>query len=206
MTRQPNGKVPALQDGDLNIFESGAILLYLVNKYDKSHKLWRYHPSHLTNNVFLLPHYLENRILEVHANYYVSADPVVQAEIMCWLFLQVTSLGPNVWQYLNWETREEMQSARPVFRSEIIRILHLLEDRLSRPGSNGWISDHGMSIADIAWAPLVDGWKQKRCNVDLRKEGLKEVEKWSDRIYARPAVKKAYDVCGLFFGERPGYP
>ena len=147
-----------------------------------------------------------NRILEVHANYYVSADPAVQAEIMCWLFLQVTSLGPNVWQYLNWETREEMQSARPVFRSEIIRILHLLEDRLSRPGSNGWISDHGMSIADIAWAPLVDGWKQKRCNVDLRKEGLKEVEKWSDRIYARPAVKRAYDVCGLFFGERPGYP
>eukprot|EP00197_Chlamydomonas_leiostraca_P005449 CAMPEP_0202865376 /NCGR_PEP_ID=MMETSP1391-20130828/5859_1 /ASSEMBLY_ACC=CAM_ASM_000867 /TAXON_ID=1034604 /ORGANISM="Chlamydomonas leiostraca, Strain SAG 11-49" /LENGTH=226 /DNA_ID=CAMNT_0049545215 /DNA_START=133 /DNA_END=813 /DNA_ORIENTATION=+ len=31
----PFGKVPALQDGDLPLFESGAILLHLANKYGK---------------------------------------------------------------------------------------------------------------------------------------------------------------------------
>lgn len=31
----PFGKVPALQDGDVSLFESGAICLYLFNKYGK---------------------------------------------------------------------------------------------------------------------------------------------------------------------------
>lgn len=52
--------------------------------------------------------------------------------------------------------------------------------------------------------PMVDGWKQKRCRIDLKK--FPNIEKWSDRIYGRETVKKAYDTGGLFFGERPGYP
>jgi glutathione S-transferase len=123
---------------------------------------------------------------------------------MCWVFLQVTSLGPFTWQYLNWENHPDMQQARPVFHSEILRLLGILNDRLSRPGTNGWISDHGYSIADIMWAPLVDGWKQKRCQYSLK--DFPAIEEWSDRIYRRAAVDKAYKVCGLFFGDRPGYP
>jgi GSH-dependent disulfide-bond oxidoreductase len=133
-----------------------------------------------------------------------SSDPAVQAEIMSWLFLQVTSLGPNVWQYLNWEHRPEMQQARPVFHSEILRLLGVFNERLSRPGTNGWVTDHGFSIADIVWAPIVEGWKQKRCGFSLK--DFPAIEKWSDQVYARPAVKRAYETGGLFFGERPGYP
>ena len=35
----PNGKIPALMDGSLKLFESGAILLYLVDTYDESNKV-----------------------------------------------------------------------------------------------------------------------------------------------------------------------
>jgi glutathione S-transferase len=184
LKRQPNGKVPVLIDGDVSVFESGAILLYLVNKYDKDHKLWRFvRPSNgLT----------------------YSADLAVQAEIMSWLFLQVTSLGPIVWQLAHWDHLPEMKLALPAFQSEIIRLIGVLNDRLARPGSNGWISAHGFSIADIVWAPMVDGFKQKKFGFTLK--DYPAVEKWSDQIYARDAVKKGYTTAGVFFGNRPGYP
>jgi glutathione S-transferase len=35
----PNGRIPALKDGDLRVFESGAILLYLTDQYDKDNKI-----------------------------------------------------------------------------------------------------------------------------------------------------------------------
>jgi glutathione S-transferase len=157
---------------------------------------WSINTIKNTNYGGLIPH--------VRSLLMSSADPGVQAEIMSWLFLQVTSLGPIVWQFLHLEHRPEMKDALPVFHSEILRILGLLEKRLSRPGTNGWISEYGFSVADICWAPLVDGWKQKRAQFTLK--DFPAIEKWSDRVYGREAVKKAYDTCGLFFGTRPGYP
>lgn len=35
----PNGRIPALKDGDQRVFETGAIMLYLTDNYDKEHKL-----------------------------------------------------------------------------------------------------------------------------------------------------------------------
>jgi glutathione S-transferase len=44
----PNGRIPAIIDhsnGDFAVFESGAILLYLVQNYDPEHKLWPKDPK-----------------------------------------------------------------------------------------------------------------------------------------------------------------
>ena len=35
----PNGRIPALKDGDLRVFETGAIMQYLVDKYDPQHTI-----------------------------------------------------------------------------------------------------------------------------------------------------------------------
>lgn len=35
----PNGRIPAIKDGDLRVFETGAIMQYLVDKYDPQHTI-----------------------------------------------------------------------------------------------------------------------------------------------------------------------
>jgi glutathione S-transferase len=35
----PNGRIPALKDGDLRVFESGAVMLYLTDNYDTENKI-----------------------------------------------------------------------------------------------------------------------------------------------------------------------
>jgi glutathione S-transferase len=35
----PNGRLPAITDGSTRVFESGAIMLYLVDKYDSDRKI-----------------------------------------------------------------------------------------------------------------------------------------------------------------------
>ena len=35
----PNGRIPALKDGNMRVFETGAIMLYLTDHYDKDYKI-----------------------------------------------------------------------------------------------------------------------------------------------------------------------
>lgn len=35
----PNGRIPAILDGDQRVFETGAIMLYLTDKYDPERKI-----------------------------------------------------------------------------------------------------------------------------------------------------------------------
>ncbi|KAJ1650548.1 Glutathione S-transferase 2 [Dispira simplex] len=50
----PNGRIPAITDhkhGDFNVFESGAILLWLVENYDQNHQLWPRDPKDQSETV-----------------------------------------------------------------------------------------------------------------------------------------------------------
>jgi hypothetical protein len=60
----PNGRIPALKDGDMRVFESGAIMLYLADHYDKSETITYKHGTPL---------------------YY---------EMLSWLMFQMGGIGP----------------------------------------------------------------------------------------------------------------
>jgi hypothetical protein len=60
----PNGRIPALKDGDMRVFESGAIMLYLADHYDTSEKITYKHGTPL---------------------YY---------EMLSWLMFQMGGIGP----------------------------------------------------------------------------------------------------------------
>lgn len=60
----PNGRIPALKDGDMRIFESGAIMLYLHDHYDPEKKFG-----------------------------YANGSPLYY-EMVSWLMFQMGGLGP----------------------------------------------------------------------------------------------------------------
>lgn len=60
----PNGRIPALMDGSQRVFESGAIMMYLADKYDTDRKI-SYAPG--------TPQYIEQ---------------------LSWLMFQMGGLGP----------------------------------------------------------------------------------------------------------------
>jgi glutathione S-transferase len=64
LTINPNGKIPALKDGEMRVFESGAIMLYLADHYDKEQKYTYKHGT---------PEYWE---------------------MMSWLMFQIGGIGP----------------------------------------------------------------------------------------------------------------
>ena len=66
----PNGKIPALKDDDQRVFESGAIMLYLIDKYDTDNKISYPHGS---------------------KNYY---------EMLSWLMFHAAGLGPMQGKHL----------------------------------------------------------------------------------------------------------
>jgi len=66
----PNGRIPAIEDRSTNpptpVFESGAIMIYLTDKYDKEGK----------------------------ASYSRDKDPEKYYEMIQWLFFQNAGIGP----------------------------------------------------------------------------------------------------------------
>ncbi|TCD64427.1 Glutathione S-transferase 2 [Steccherinum ochraceum] len=103
----PNGRVPALIDhknGDYTVWESGAILLYLVDKYDK-----------------------ENRLT-------VPVDHPERHQLYQWLFFQTSGQGPYVGQvgWFTWYHPERLPSVLERYKKETKRVLGVLEIVLSK--------------------------------------------------------------------------
>lgn len=166
----PNGRIPALKDGDLSVFESGAIMLYLTAHYDRENLLnYPYGSSHCY-------------------------------EVISWLMWQMGGLGPMQGQANHFRAMAGTYSEYGIDRymSETRRLFDVLESRLRESdwlaGDKYTIAD----IASYSWvraAPIfldiqLEGWPgikkwaeciSKRPAVEKARngsEGSKSSEEW----------------------------
>ncbi|OQE28268.1 hypothetical protein PENSTE_c003G04406 [Penicillium steckii] len=119
----PNGRIPAIQDGSQRVFESGSIMLYLADKYDTDRKI-SYAPGS--------PEYIEQ---------------------VSWLMFQMGGLGPMQGQANHFRLFAGVRSDYGIKRyiDETKRLYEVLESRLKESpylaGEKYTIAD----IANYSW-------------------------------------------------------
>ncbi|KAK0646733.1 glutathione S-transferase Ure2-like protein [Cercophora newfieldiana] len=167
----PNGRLPAIHDPNTNLtlWESGAIILYLLSTYDPTHLL-SFPPS--TPESHLATQYL---------------------------FFQVSGQGPYYGQaawFKNFH-HEQLPSATERYVNEVNRVTGVLERVLAEekrkfPGVEGgpWLVGGRYSFADLAfvsWQTIVEKVLSKG---EYDSEEYPEVKGWIGRMLEREAVRE----------------
>ncbi|KAK9900809.1 glutathione transferase [Cystobasidium minutum MCA 4210] len=98
----PNGRIPAIKDGELRVFETGAIMLYVTEKYDKENKI----------------------------SFPYGSDEYW--EMMSWLMFQMGGVGPMQGQANHFIAMAKVKSEYGIERyvEETKRLYSVLESRL----------------------------------------------------------------------------
>jgi GST-like protein len=160
----PNSKIPALLDRTnpskpQRVFESGAILLYLAEKFGA----------------------------------FLPKDPAARTEALNWLFWQMGSapyLGGGFGHFYAYAP-EKWEYPINRFAMETKRQLDVLDRHLAQ---NEFMAGTEYSIADMAIWPwygaLAKGLLYGESGTFLSVQDYKHVQRWTDAIAARPAVKR----------------
>jgi GST-like protein len=162
----PNSKIPALVDrsgpAPIRVFESGAILLYLAEKFRA----------------------------------FLPAEPAARAECFSWLFWQMGStpyLGGGFGHFYAYAP-EKIEYAIDRYAMEVKRQLDVLDRRLAQ---SEYIAGGAYTIADMAILPwyggLAKGWLYDGAEF-LAVQDYKNVQRWTDALLERPAVKRGQMV------------
>jgi glutathione S-transferase len=157
----PHGKVPALVDGDLKLFESGAILLYLGSRYGAAKSLWP------------------------------ASAGQAHADAVCWTVWAMTELGNYMMQFLyhgldtpvSYKPEDRSQAAATYNRAQLDRLLDALEQRLD---DRDYLMG-AFSLVDVAAA----SWPLLGTQLGLTLDDRPRVADWCKRCGERPAFKRA---------------
>ena len=158
----PNSKIPALVDrsGDepIRVFESGAILIHLAEKFGA----------------------------------FLPADPAKRAETLSWLMWQMGSapfLGGGFGHFYAYApTKQEYPINR--YAMEVKRQLDVLDRQLAE---HEYIAGSDYTIADMAiwpWYGALAKGLVYEAGEFLQVDDYKNVQRWTDQLAKRPAVKR----------------
>ena len=159
----PNSKIPALLDRSgktpIRVFESGAILMYLSEKFGGA---------------------------------FLPTEQPARAETLSWLFWQMGSapfVGGGFGHFFAYAP-EKIEYAIDRYAMETKRQLDVLDRRLA---DNEYVAGGEYTIADMAIWPwyggMAKGW-QYDAGEFLAVHEYKNVIRWADQIYARPAARR----------------
>ncbi|KAJ6105784.1 hypothetical protein N7512_009301 [Penicillium capsulatum] len=153
----PNGRIPALLDGSQRVFESGAIMLYLADKYDTDRKI-SYAPGS--------PQYVEQ---------------------LSWVMFQMGGLGPMQGQANHFRLYAGARSDYGIKRyiDETKRLFSVLESRLQESSflagdkytiadiaSYSWVQAAPASLEiDLSEFPALEKWAQAISQRDAVQKG-----------------------------------
>ncbi|KAI1808231.1 glutathione S-transferase [Daldinia bambusicola] len=163
----PNGRVPAIEDPNtgVTLWESGAIIEYLIDTYDKEHKL----------------------------SYGTSPEKyLIQQWIAFQISGQGPYYGQAVWFYSLHP--EKVQSAIDRYVKEIERVRSVLEKHLSTSAS-GWLVGDKVTVADLAWVIWEHMAIVLLKVLGINLEGkYPHYEAWYKKLAERPVVQKAIAI------------
>lgn len=119
---------------------------------------------------------------------YLPADVQGRSRVIQWLMFQMSAIGPMMGQ-ANVFFRyfpEKIQPAIDRYQREVTRLFGVMDKQLA---THDYIAGD-YSIADMALWPWVSGYDWSGVTVD----GFDHLQRWLDRVGARPAVQAGRDV------------
>ncbi|OSD08171.1 glutathione transferase Ure2p class [Trametes coccinea BRFM310] len=177
----PNGRVPALVDhsnGDFTIWESDAIIMYIVDKYDKERKL----------------------------SFGDTSDD--KYTLLQWLFFQASGQGPYFGQafWFMLYHPERIPSAVERYQKEILRVIGVLDGVLAKQewlvGGKLTVAD----LSFVPWNVVaVENIVKGLADVDLEKQ-FPAFYKWHQKLIARPVVAKLLEEQAEAFRQSQALP
>ncbi|KAK6834860.1 glutathione S-transferase [Apiospora arundinis] len=166
----PNGRIPALtdklEDGQtIKLFENGSIMQYLIERYDKDHRV---------------------------SYPYGSRE---HWEVNNWVFWQMGGLGPMQGQFAHFNryAPEKIQYGIDRYKNETRRLYRVMDQHLQK-SSSGYLVGDRCTIADIScWGWVAAAvFDEAGSGIDIKEfPALKE---WRDKLLARPGVEKGRHV------------
>ena len=128
---------------------------------------------------------------------FLPTEPAARAECLSWLFWQMGSapyLGGGFGHFYAYAPTK-IEYAIDRFAMEVKRQLDVLDKQLAK---RRYIAGDEYTIADIAIWPwyggLVKGWQYGDAATFLSAHEYKNVNRWADEIFARPAVTRGRKV------------
>ncbi|KAL1901073.1 Glutathione S-transferase 2 [Sporothrix stenoceras] len=185
----PNGRVPALTDilpdgKELKLFESGSIMQYLVDRYDKNHK----QVTSRASPIVLLLTYLPS------VSY--PAGTLENYRTASWLYFQTSGVGPMMGQAMHFTRFAPTTIEYPLYRyrTEVNRLFRTLDTALTT-STSGYLVGDRCTIADLALWPWIvsDFW------AGVSVDAYPNLKKWEQLMISRPGVNNGRHKPGRHF-------
>ena len=189
----PNGVVPALDHDGRIVYESNAIMEYIDDTFDgpslrpddtwerAQMRVWLDKSEHvLHKNMHLISH---NR---AHAHRWEEYEAKHGREEL----LQKVHNQPDIQRRADEIHHAEHGISDETVQFSIARVdeqLGLMDEAL---GKHEWLVGDTFCLADMAVLPFVERFKVN--GLDNSVDSKKNLAKWYDKMFARPAIEKAY--------------